>query len=202
MFIIVNNLESENDTITIFSQFCNFIHYKANFLLKYLKEDESFINSRMTFYDSLLMIKLPKLYNHFSQLEIETKLYFNNWMDSLFVRYFIYEKKMNSINKINNDTIFKIFDNLLIKGEVFLYEIIISILTLLEKKLLNMPIEHILHYLSKYPYEVISENDLFMKLLNVNFQKEYEEMNSKEKKVNETNILLRNTNISFISINA
>ena len=41
-----------------------------------------------------------------------------------------------------------------------------------------------------------------MKLLNVNFQKEYEEMNSKEKKVNETNILLRNTNISFISINA
>ena len=65
-----------------------------------------------------------------------------------------------------------------------------------------MPIEHILHYLSKYPYEVISENDLFMKLLNVNFQKEYEEMNSKEKKVNETNILLRNTNISFISINA
>ena len=109
---------------------------------------------------------------------------------------------MNSINKINNDTIFKIFDNLLIKGEVFLYEIIISILTLLEKKLLNMSIEHILHYLSKYPYEVISENDLFMKLLNVNFQKEYEEMNSKEKKVNETNILLRNTNISFISINA
>ena len=34
------------------------------------------------------------------------------------------------------------------------------------------------------------------------FLKEYEEMNSKEKKVNETNILLRNTNISFISINA
>ena len=61
---------------------------------------------------------------------------------------------------------------------MFLYEIIISILTLLEKKLLNMPIEHILHYLSKYPYEVISENDLFMKLLNVNFQKEYDEFHS------------------------
>ena len=65
-----------------------------------------------------------------------------------------------------------------------------------------MPIENILHYLSKYPYEVISENDLFMKVQNVDFQKEYEEMNNKEKKVNETNILLRNTNISFISINA
>ena len=190
--VFVLNNGNDNNTKT-FSEFCNFVHHKAKFLIHILLRDEGYLNNRISFFDEQIEKKLPKLHKHFANLEIETKLYFTIWNEYIFSKYFISKRnRMLSSNNNNIEILFKLFDLIISNGELIIFEISLSLLIILEKKLLNMTIENIMKILTVYPYEFISNDDLMLKISEIDISKEYNIMITKEQLSHETKMLLTN----------
>lgn len=190
--VFVLNNGNDNNTKT-FSEFCNFVHYKAKYIIRILLRDENFLSNRIVFFDEQIEKRLPKLHKHFLNLEIETKLYFTIWNEYIFAKYFISKRNRMFMNNSNNiEILFKLYDLIISNGELIIFEISLSILIILEKKLLNMTIENILKILTVFPYDLISNDDLMLKINEIDISNEYNIMIGKEKLSHETNVLLTN----------
>lgn len=139
---------------------CNFVI--PNCLFRFILEDENLGIRYITFFSKLFKSRLPKLYEHFSKFGVEEKLYFYKWAKYLFALTFPYE------------TLLRIWDCFLLKGDIFIFEVAISILTVLEKDLINSSFNEIFSKLLVFPVEYI-ESELFDTIEKLDISKEYKE---------------------------
>lgn len=120
-----------------------------SFLLNFYLRDEEFIKNYETFFNQLLSANLPKIESHFSKFEITSSLYFVKWFESLFVKVFKYE------------TLLRIWDKFLLKGECVLFQVAIAIIKVQEKDIINLPISEILKRLKKFDETKYTTEELF-----------------------------------------
>lgn len=180
---------NSTDEFSAYKHFVNFYYGKGNCILKFNLFDSSFLDMRIKFFNEIFKITLPSLYQHFSKLEIETKMFLTKWFRTLFVEYFVYR---NEKGKKGYETVVKIFDIFLVRGEVFLFELALTILELLENKLESVSIEKIFTHLDKFPYDIVSETTLFVRLLNTHIENLYDQMVQTELKTAEKKLLTSN----------
>ena len=121
--------------------------------IKFIQKNEDFIKIRTTFFQDLLSKHFPRLNKHLNKLEITPKLYFNKWISSFFIKTFSY------------DVFLKLWDNYIVKGEVFLFEIALTILKLQENNLLGLTYGNILNSLRNINFKTKKEEEKFFNLL-------------------------------------
>ena len=121
--------------------------------IKFIQKNEDFIKIRISFFQDLLNKYFPRLNNHLNKLEITPELYFNKWISSFFIKTFPY------------DVLLKLWDNYIIKGEVFLFEIALTILKIQENNLLALTHGNIINNLRNINFNSKKEEEKFFKLL-------------------------------------
>ena len=126
----------------------------------YLK-NEDFIDERTKFFDKLLQKKIPKIFEHFKNLEISSELFLVSWFENIFSFTFDYH------------ILRRIFDLYLLYGECILFQVGLSIIKIQEDELLNFTISDVFKALAKLPKEY-KEDDFMEKLYSMNVHKEYE----------------------------
>ena len=121
--------------------------------IKFIQKNEDFIKIRISFFQDLLSKHFPRLNKHLNRLEITPELYFNEWISSFFIKTFPY------------DVLLKLWDNYIVKGEVFLFEIALTILKIQENNLLGLTYGNILSNLRKINFATKKEEEKFFKML-------------------------------------
>ena len=121
--------------------------------IKFIQKNEKFIKIRTSFFKNLLSNYYPRLNNHLTKLEITPELYFNKWISSFFIKVFPY------------DVLLKLWDNYIVKGEVFLFEISLTILKIQENDCLGLAYGNILNNLRTIQFKMKNNEDNFFKLL-------------------------------------
>jgi cytohesin/brefeldin A-inhibited guanine nucleotide-exchange protein len=140
----------------------------VNFILdspgiKFIQKNEHFIKMRTSFFKNLISKYLPRLNKHFTKLEITPELYFNRWISSFFIKAFPY------------DVLLKLWDNYIVKGEVFLFEISLTILKIQENDCLGLAYGKIVSNLRNIPFKVkYNEENFFNQLYKCDLSDEYE----------------------------
>ena len=131
--------------------------------IKFIQKNEHFIKMRTSFFKNLISKYLPRLNKHFIKLEITPELYFNRWISSFFIKAFPY------------DVLLKLWDNYIVKGEVFLFEISLTILKIQENDCLGLAYGKILSNLRNIPFKVkYNEENFFKQLYKCDLSDEYE----------------------------
>ena len=130
----------------------------VNFILdspgiKFIQKNEEFIKIRSSFFKDLLNKYYPRLSKHLTKLEIKPELNFNEWISYFFIKVFPY------------DVLLKLWDNYIVKGEVFLFEISLTILKMQENDCLSLPKGKILKNLRTIPFKEKYNEEYFFKLL-------------------------------------
>ena len=138
-------LNSEN-YFQAFVNLANFIIPSC--LIKFLKNKKDFVEIRTLFFTNLLEQHTPLLKTHLEKLGVKHSIYLSQWLDYVFIKAFNYQ------------TVLRLWDVYLLKGEIFLYEIAISILKMEEKDLLNLPLSLILERIKHIP-EKYTEDEFF-----------------------------------------
>ena len=105
--------------------------------LQYYRKNENYINIRVNFFDYLLEKKIPKVREHFKNLDISTELFLVSWFENIFS--FTFEYKLLK----------KIFDLYLLNGEYILFQIGLTIIKIQENELLNLTIGEVFNNLNK-----------------------------------------------------
>lgn len=139
---------------------CNFVI--PNNLFQLIIDDKDTSKRYTTFFGKLFKSRLPKLYDHFSKSRVKENLYFYKWAKYLFALTFPYEPLL------------RIWDCFLLKGDIFIFEVAISILIVLEKDLINSSFDTIFSKLLVFPVEYI-ESELFDTIEKLDISKEYKE---------------------------
>jgi len=156
-FFYINCDMNEYDT---FVMLCNFII--TNYFFKHIQNDTSFMKNQLKFFEQLIEKYLPSIHLHFKELQFNTNIFFYKWIEYLFLKTFNYKICL------------RIFDNFIIKGQIFVFEISIATLYILRKEILNSD-ESGLVYLLKKNIININEDALFEYINNLNIKKEYGE---------------------------
>ena len=131
--------------------------------IKFIQKNEEFISIRISFFKSLLDKYYPRLHKHLNKLDIKPELYFNKWISSFFIKAFPYE------------ILLKLWDNYIIKGEVFLFEIALSALKLQENDCFELSSGKIIQNLNKIPfYTKYSEEEFWKILYKTDLTEDYE----------------------------
>ena len=129
--------------------------------LQFYRKNEEQINIRVKFFDDLLKERLPKISEHFRNLDISTELFLVSWFENLYT------------NTFDFTLIKKIFDLYLSNGEHILFQVGLAIIKIQENELLNLTIGEIFKNLNKLPERYNEE--LFMKTMSLNnIYKDYE----------------------------
>lgn len=126
-YIAMIFLINSDNYYSAYVMFINFICNHSDFLFKFLTRDEIFIKSKIDLFDRSFKKMLPKVYKHFKSLDISTSLFIYDWFEYIFVKTFV-----------NFNFILQIFDLLLIRGEIILYELALSIIKIQQKELQNV----------------------------------------------------------------
>ena len=147
------------DEFTSFKNIFNLI-CSTNTLEYYIK-NENYINIRVKFFEELLEKKIPKVREHFKNLDISTELFLISWFENIFFFTFDYE-------------LFKIiFDLYLLNGEYILFQVGLTIIEIQENELLNLTIGEVFKNLNKLPKRY-KEEAFLEKLYSNNIYEEYE----------------------------
>ncbi len=150
-------LNSEN----YFQAFVNLVNFIIpSCLIKFLKNRKDFIDIRNLFFTQLLEKYTPLLKNHLEKLEVKPSMYLSQWLDYVFIKAFNYKN------------VLRLWDIYLLKGEIFLYEIAISILIMEEKELLNFPVTLILENIKHIP-EKYTEQEFFNILTKIDIYQQF-----------------------------
>lgn len=175
-FSVIFLLNSDN-YVQAFKNLVNFV--VPTCFGKYLKHDEAFIKIRIDKFQEILTSSLPKLSEHFKKLEISVSFYLISWMKNGFFKTFEY------------DTLLRLWDIYLLKGEVFLFEIGIAILKMEENDLYSLPIAGILASLKKIPENKYTEEEFFNILYDIELYNEFKSVEYETKLGNEKLMLLQ-----------
>ena len=174
VFFLVRPDICYNKSIVIFSFIFLFI-FKDEFIsfknvfnlicstnnLQYYMKDENYIKIRVSFFDYLLDKKIPKVREHFKNLDISTELFLISWFENIFALTLKFK-------------LFKvIFDLYLLNGEYILFQVGLTIIKIQENEILNLTIGEILKNLYKLPEKYTQEE--FLEILHlININEDYE----------------------------
>lgn len=129
-----------------FSNFVNLIFSdKASFLFKFWDKDEYFIKIKTDYFEYWLKALCPDVYSHFENMEISIGLYFFYWVENLFAETFEFE------------FLVRVWDMLLLKGEVLIYELALAIIKYQEKELPHFLINDIIEKLNRPPISICNQ---------------------------------------------
>ena len=123
-----------------YDSFCDIYNLICNSdIIKFYTDDKAFIKKSLDFFNSLVEKNLPKIYNHFKNLEISHDLFFIPWITELFTESFDFKLFL------------RIIDLYLIDGEYILYQAGLTILAIQEDDLLDLTINEILNLVKRLP---------------------------------------------------
>ena len=133
-----------------YNAFCNIYNLICNTdIIKFYIGDEDYIKKNVDLFSKLVKKHLPKIHEHFSNLEIAHELYFIPWMCEIFSSSMSYK------------LLLRVLDLFLINGEYILFQIGLSILAIQEDDLLDLAISEIFKLLkklsSKYKEDIFLE---------------------------------------------
>ena len=155
IFFYINCNMNEYDTFVIL---CNFII--NNYFFKYIQNDTLFMKNHLKFFEKLIEKYLPSIHNHFKVLDFNINIFFYKWVEFLFLKTF------------NYNICLRIFDNFIIKGEIFIFEISLATLFILKNSIINNDQIGLVDLLKK-EIIVINEDALFEYVKTLNIKKEY-----------------------------
>ena len=129
-----------------YNAFCNVYNLICHSLiLKFYIGDEDFIKKNTDFFSSLVKKYLPKIHEHFTNLEISHELYFIPWVTEIFSSSLSYK------------LLLRVLDLFLINGEYVIFQIGLCILSVQEDDLLDLTISEILKLLKKLSSKYIED---------------------------------------------
>jgi len=129
-----------------YNAFCNVYNLICHsYILKFYIGDEDFIKKNTDFFSSLVKKYLPKIHEHFTNLEISHELYFIPWVTEVFSSSLSYK------------LLLRVLDLYLINGEYVIFQIGLSILSVQEDDLLDLTISEILKLLKKLSSKYIED---------------------------------------------
>ena len=121
-----------------YESFCNLYNLICNSdIIRLYIGDEDYINKNVAFFRDLVKKYLPKIHEHFSNLEIEHELYFIPWFSEIFSSSMSYK------------LLLRVLDLYLINGEYILFQVALTILAVQEDDLLDLAISEIFKILKK-----------------------------------------------------
>ena len=160
-FLMRNDLVYKNSIVPLifvflmvdeneYNAFCNIYNLICNTdIIKFYIGDEDYIKKNVDLFSKLVKKHLPKIHEHFSNLEIAHELYFIPWMCEIFSSSMSYK------------LLLRVLDLFLINGEYILFQIGLSILAIQEDDLLDLAISEIFKLLkklsSKYKEDIFLE---------------------------------------------
>ena len=158
VFFYINCNMNEYDTFVIL---CNFII--NNYFFKYIQNDRLFMKNQLDFFEKLIEKYLPSIHIHFKELQFNTNIFFYKWIEFLFLKTFNYKICL------------RIFDNFILKGEIFAFEVSIATLYVLRKDILKSDESGLVDLLKKKIIN-INEDILFAYIDNtLDIKKDYNE---------------------------
>ena len=128
------------DEFISFKNLYNFI-CSSNILKYFVKEEDIPGRHSILPFDSLLQKYIPRIYQHFKNLNITSELYTFYWYQNLFTR------------TLNYKTILRVFDRYLIYGDELLIQVGLTIIKIQEEDLLNYTVNEIFKVLKRLPYK-------------------------------------------------
>ena len=155
--IIYLNSDNNYDAFRIF---CNLII--SSCLFNYIQNDVSIIRNYYEFFEYLIQKYTPLLYNYIISQNFPLNKIFYKWTKNLFLKVFPY-----NINLI-------IFDNFIIRGKIFIFQVALAILIINQKELIKYDINKLYIFLKKSEFN-IDEYTLFDQIDKLDIRKEYEE---------------------------
>ena len=128
------------DEFISFKNLYNFI-CSSNILKYFIKEEDIPGRHSILPFDSLLQKYIPRIYQHFKNLNITSELYTFYWYQNLFTR------------TLNYKIILRVFDRYLIYGDELLVQTGLTIIKIQEEDLLNYTVNEIFKVLKRLPYK-------------------------------------------------
>ena len=150
-FAFIFMLECRDEFISfrnIFNLIC------SNNTLQYYLKNETYIRIRVEFFEELLKNQIPKVREHFKNLDISTELFLVSWFENIFS--FTFDFKL----------LIRIFDLYLLEGEYVLFQVGLTIIKIQENELLNLTIGEVFKNLGKLPSNY--KMDIFLEKMNLN----------------------------------
>ena len=151
------NTENYYDAFRIL---CNLVI--PSYLFDFIQNDVEKIKNYADFFEILMQKYIPFLYNYFQTINFKAGLLFYKWAKNLFLRVFNY-----------NLCLF-IFDNFIIKGKIFIFQVALAILMIKQKKIINSDSAEITYNLQKTELD-IDEEILFSEIEKLDIRDEYKE---------------------------
>ena len=138
-FLMRNDLVYKKSIVPlIFVAFCNIYNLICNNdIIKFYIGDEDYINKNIVLFSNFVKKYLPKIHEHFTNLEIVHELYFIPWITEIFSSSMSYK------------LLLRVLDLYLINGEYILFQVGLSILSIQEDDLLDLAINEIFKLLKK-----------------------------------------------------
>ena len=151
------NTENYYDAFRIL---CNLVI--PSYLFDFIQNDVEKMKNYVDFFDILMQKYIPFLYNYFQTINFKAGVLFYKWAKNLFLRVFNY-----------NLCLF-IFDNFIIKGKIFIFQVALAILMIKQKKIINSDSAEITYNLQKTELD-IDEEILFSEIEKLDIRDEYKE---------------------------
>ncbi|KAL1235360.1 TBC1 domain family member 12 [Trichinella spiralis] len=137
------------DLVDAFIAFCNLLNRPA--LMSFFRLQQDKMERYFTAYDVYFKLALPKLHEHFNNLDISPNLYLIDWL------YTIYAKSLPL------EITCRIWDLFLRDGDRYLYDAALGILCMYEDILLQMDFDRSVQFLTHLP-DRIQANNLFKRI--------------------------------------
>ena len=152
-------LNSDNN-YDAFRLFCNLIIPSC--LFNFIQKDISTIKNYYEFFEQLMRKYTPLLYNYIQSQNFSFYKIFYKWTKNLFLEVFPYNINLT------------IFDNFIIRGKIFIFQVALAILIINQKELIKYDIIKLNRFLKKSEFN-IDEYTLFEQIDKLDIRKEYEE---------------------------
>ena len=151
------NTENYYDTFRIL---CNLII--PSYLFDFLQNDYEKFKNYFKFFELLMQKYVPFLYNYFQSINFSTMNMFYKWTKNLFLRAF------------NYNLCLVIFDNFIIKGKIFIFQVALAILIIKQKEIISADLNSLFLLLLKSQFN-IDEKILFSEIEKLDIRDEYKE---------------------------
>ena len=143
-----------------FRIFCNLII--PSYLFNIIQNDIESIKNYWEFFELLMQKYIPFLYNYFQNLNFPINNLFYKWIKNLFLKAF------------NYNICLIIFDNFIIRGKIFIFQVALAILMIKQKELINFDFRTLILTLKKNQLN-IEEDLLFSEIEKLDIREEYKE---------------------------
>lgn len=137
---------------------CNLVI--PSYLFDLIQNDVASTKNYYEFFELLMQRYIPFLHNYFQKIKFPIFNLFYKWIKSLFLKSF------------NYNICLLIFDNFIIKGKIFIFQVALAILMIKQKDLINYDVNKLIMTLKKNQLD-IEENILFSEIEKLDIREEY-----------------------------